>query len=172
MKDELKQAIEVMERRLAEQVAKVASTKKLINELCAEAGEAPRYADVSTDAGPGRFRSDQFYGQPLSSAVREIMEIRKAGGLGAASVNEIYDALIKGGFHFDAKGDENAKRSLRISLTKNSAMFHRIPNGQYGLLSWYPAVKPTKDKEPDEPAPVNGNGDAASEPEKMKEPKA
>lgn len=172
MEEQLKQAIEVMERRLAEQVAKVASTKKLINELCAEAGEAPRYTDVGTDAGSRRIRSDQFYGQPLSSAVREILEMRKAGGLGAASVNEIYDMLRTGGFHFDAKGDENAKRSLRISLTKNSAIFHRVPNGQYGLLSWYPAAKPPKDNQPDEPAGANGKDDAADEPEKMKEPKA
>ena len=107
-----------------------------------------------------------------ASAVREILEMRKAGGLGAASVNEIYDMLVTGGFHFDAKDDENAKRSLRISLTKNSALFHRVPNGQYGLLSWYPAVKTPKDKEPDEPAGPRTKDDTADEPEKMKEPKA
>ena len=34
--------------------------------------------------------------------------------------------------------------SLRISLGKSSHTFHKLPNGQYGLLEWYPNVKPPK----------------------------
>lgn len=86
-------------------------------------------------------RSDQFYGQPLAAAIRTILEMRRKQERGPATVNEIYGALIEGGFAFDTRNDENAKRGLRVSLTKNSVTFHKLPNGKYGLLDWYPGAK-------------------------------
>jgi hypothetical protein len=53
-----------------------------------------------------------------------------------------------GGYHFQAKNDDYAKRGLYQSLTKNSSTFHKIPaNGKYGLLEWYPAAKAAKGKD-------------------------
>lgn len=89
-------------------------------------------------------RNDQFYGQPLATAIREFLQMRKAAGGGAASVKEIYDALVRGGFKFEARDDVNAQRGLRQSLTKNSITFHKLPNGNYGLLEWYPNAKPAR----------------------------
>lgn len=164
MAEALEHAIEVLEGRLSEQLEKVATSKKLINQLCVEAGLPIRYAEAEIGTGGSRgIRGDQFYGQPLASAVREILELRKSAGIGAATVNEIYASLIQGGFRFDAKDDENSKRSLRISLTKNSTLFHRLPNGQYGLLAWYPAVKPPK-AEPKNESQDNGSAEQRGEP--------
>jgi hypothetical protein len=152
MTEELASAINVLEQRLSEQLDRVATSKKLINQLCIESGLPIRYPEAEImSAGSRTIRGDQFYGQPLASAVREILEMRKAAGMGAATVNEIHALLVQGGFQFEAKDDENAKRSLRISLTKNSTMFHRLPNGQYGLLLWYPAVKPPKAEPKNDP---------------------
>src|SRR5438132_8921727 len=72
--------------------------------------------------------------------------MRKASGGGAASVETIYQALKAGGYRFDTKNEENARNGVRISLRKNSATFHKLPNGEYGLCSWY-GVKGDKPEE-------------------------
>jgi hypothetical protein len=128
-----------------------AELKRTVNKLCVKAGLPPRYADtgpggIGSGGGfrPGSLKSDQFYGKPQATAVREYMDMRGApgsGGLGAASVRDIYLALKEGGFAFDTKNDANAMRGLRISLAKNSAVFHKLPNGQVGLRAWYPNAK-------------------------------
>jgi hypothetical protein len=128
------------------QESKLAEMKRMVNTLCGYAGIAARYQNVNAgarDVSIANLKSDQFYGKPQATAVREYLEMRGApstGGLGAASVREIYKALKDGGFAFDTKNEENAMRGLRISLAKNSTTFHRLPNGQFGLLSWYPKV--------------------------------
>ena len=126
--------------------AKLAEMKRMVNTLCGYAGLPARYANVETGARNSNIaslKSDQFYGKPQATAVREYLDMRgapSAGGLGAASVREIFEALKAGGFAFDTKNEDNAMRGLRISLAKNSTTFHRLPNGQFGLLLWYPKV--------------------------------
>lgn len=139
----IKDAVAAKERELRE-------LKRAANTLCELEGVSLPYPDAEqeSEAALAQIRPDTYYGRPLATAVREILEARKLEGLGAATVNEIYDVLKRGGFQFNAKNDENAKRSLRINLTKNSA-FHKVPSGAYGLTSWYPAAKQSKkDAEP------------------------
>jgi hypothetical protein len=124
--------------------------KRTVNKLCSFAGLPPKYADNGTDGGGGSrgpLRADQFYGKPLATAVREYMEMRGApstGGQGAATVKDIFLALKEGGYAFDTRNDANAMRGLRISLAKNTVTFHKLPNGQFGLLAWYPNAKAPK----------------------------
>jgi len=128
----------------------IAENKKMVNRLCERAGRPPLYHDIERGITSfGSVRPDEYYGQPLAGAVRAILLARKSAGAGAATVKEIYETLVKGGFKFDAK-DENAQRGLRQSLTKNSQTFHKLPNGTYGLLEWYPGVKPARPSEDDE----------------------
>jgi len=130
---------------IAEAEKKVAEQKRVVNGLCAGAGRPEIYHDIDAASAVnlGNIQSDQYYGQPLATAMRAILEMRKATGRGPATVREIYDTLMQGGFKFEAK-DENALRGLRQSLTKNSAVFHKLPNGSYGLLEWYPNAKPAR----------------------------
>ena len=136
-------AIETLQADLREQEETVARTKKLINDLCERAGEAPLHPDATLAASSGiaAIRADEFYGQPLATAVRRILEIRKTGGFGPAAVTDLYLALEKGGYVFETKNATNAKRGIRISLAKNSHTFHKLPGGQFGLLEWYPSAK-------------------------------
>lgn len=68
--------------------------------------------------------------------------MRRTANLGPATVGEIYDALLAGGYNFESKDTANGKRGLRVSLTKNSSIFHRLPDGKtFGLASWYPKIK-------------------------------
>ena len=70
--------------------------------------------------------------------------MRKAMNMGPASVAEIYEALKSGGYQFDATNEDYAKRGVRHSLSKNTQTFHKLPNGDFGLIEWYPAIKKTK----------------------------
>lgn len=115
--------------------------KETVNTLCGLAGLPPAYA-IATVAGDQAqaifsFRSDEFYGEPLASSARRVLEQSKAAGRGAIDLDALYDALKSGGFAFDAKNDRFARRSLAISLSKNTQTFVRLPNGDYGLRTWY-----------------------------------
>ncbi len=144
MSDPIKLAIATLQAKLKEQERAASKTKMAINALCDAIDQPPMYAEDAEDGNDGvslSIRSDQFYGQPLAAAIRTILEMRRKQERGPATVNEIYGALIEGGFAFDTRNDENAKRGLRVSLTKNSVTFHKLPNGKYGLLDWYPGAK-------------------------------
>jgi hypothetical protein len=36
--------------------------------------------------------------------------------------------------------DENRARTVAMSMAKNTAQFHRLPNGLFGLVEFYPDV--------------------------------
>jgi hypothetical protein len=135
--------ISKLEEQLRAQEKQIAETKRTINQILKVAGQPARYTDINatTTASVTNIHGDAFYGRPLATVVREYLEMRKASNLGSATVNDIFEALTRGGYQFETKNDENAKRGLRISLTKNAATFHKLPSGQYGLLDWYPEKK-------------------------------
>lgn len=141
----LEQAINELSAEISELEAGIRKKKESVNTLCEIDGRAPLYVVADSDTAlPTQIRSDQFYGQPLASAVRTILEMRKQQNLGAATNNEIYDSLITGGFQFQTKSEDVARASLRNSLSKNTTTFHKLPNSRFGLLSWYPNAKPAK----------------------------
>jgi hypothetical protein len=153
----LSQAIDELVAEITTEETATRKKKETVNTLCGVEGRPPAY--VLTDAAdsiPTKIRSDQFYGQPLASAVRTILEMRRAQDLGAATVNEIHEALTAGGYQFQTKSDDVARQSLRNSLSKNNTTFHKLPNSRFGMLSWYPNAKAAKPS-----AASNGNSDEA-----------
>jgi hypothetical protein len=142
MSDDILNTIEVLTNRVAAKEEEANKLKKLVNELCAEAGVAIRYATISQPGSTiSAIRSDEYYGQTLTAAIRNYLERRKAANLGAASVAAIYNAIKDGGYKFETNSEENAKISVGNALRKTSSIFHRLPNGEYGLLAWYPSAK-------------------------------
>lgn len=141
MTDDMSPAIARLQARLEEQLSHVKKTKAALNALH-EAFDRPiPYPDIDEDrVVRTTIRRGMFYGQPLATCVRQILEMRRAAQLDAASVSEIYTSLREGGYAFETKDDENAKNGLRQSLRKNP-IFHRIPSGEWGLMSWYPNAK-------------------------------
>lgn len=130
---------------IAKLEAEIREKKTTVNTLCTVAKREKMYQlDEQTEVVPSRIRPDQFYGQPLATAVRTILEMRKAQNLGAATVKEIFEALTQGGYTFNTKSDDVAHASLRNSLAKNTVTFHKLPNGRFGMLSWYPNARPVK----------------------------
>ena len=157
----LSQAIEELMAEVTTEEAATRKKKETVNTLCGVEGRPPAYVLThAADSIPTKIRPDQFYGQPLASAVRTILEMRKAQDLGAATVNEIHEALVAGGYQFQTKSDEVARQSLRNSLSKNTTTFHKLPNSRFGMLSWYPNAKPAKTA-----SASNGNVNEYDEPE-------
>lgn len=151
----LDQAIDELVADIGKLEAEVRDKKKTVNTLCGVAGRDNMFVlDTPEASVPTRIRPDQFYGQPLATAVRTILEMRKAQNLGAATVKEIFEALTAGGYTFNTKSDDVAHASLRNSLAKNTVTFHKLPNGRFGMLSWYPAAKAAK--------PTQNGGTAAN----------
>lgn len=149
MREEFRPAIEAMVKDLGDLERKVTESKTMINRLCELAGAPPMYADIGTvsQASIGSIRADTFYGKTLNTAMREYLEMRRGAGQGPATPRDIFEAIKRGGFKFDTTSETNALVGVRATLRKNSSVFHRLPNGEYGLLSWYPNAKPPKPKD-------------------------
>lgn len=145
MNEKLSGAIEALLDELREQQMTVLDTKKMINSLRKRIGEPPLFTDADLQDAEvlNPSRPDLYYGKPLATACREYLELRKQ----ACDAGEILKALSDGGFDFEALGWKDRKtwlRLLSISLAKNTYIFHRLPNGTFGLLTWYPEVAKPK----------------------------
>ena len=144
--DHVLQTIATLQSDVEKLLEEARETMRFVNKLCKRAGIPIKYPEADTvalgaDQVPLSIASDQFYGQTLAGSMRTILELRRALKQGPASVNDIYDTLLQGGFKFDTSNEENRKRNLRISLGKNTAQFHKLPNGMFGLTEWYPNVR-------------------------------
>jgi hypothetical protein len=144
MDQRISAAIDVLLAKLDEQKRSVVETKKVINSLRQTVGEPPLFADAElqaqNDVGPSR--PDLYYGKGPVTACREYLELRNR----ACSAEEIMKGLEQGAFDFAATGwkDATRARSIAMTLAKNSSIFHRLPNGTFGLLAWYPEVAKRK----------------------------
>jgi hypothetical protein len=149
MSQKLLDAIEEVKTKIAAKEEEINPLRIVVNQLCKIAGIAEEYPDVSEGVFSGgskktpslSWRLDQFFNRPLSTCVGEILEERKKIGLdGPATVDEIYLSLCAGGFKFEGNGsEENSKRALKISLTKNTAQFSKVKDDVFGLKKWYSA---------------------------------
>lgn len=183
-------AIAALQEDLKELEKRAREIKSAINTLCKHAGAKEMFVleDDSSSVGTiASIRADTFYGKTISTAAREYLEMRRNANLGPATTREIFESMVKGGFQFETANDTNSMISLGSTLRKNSKMFHRLPNGQFGLLSWYPNAKserasrdnddghdenksaaskePTAEKSSSSDAPINHDEEGASEPQ-------
>ncbi len=144
--DGLQTAVNTLVSKLEDQERVVRETKKLINGLLLLMGNEPMYPEADESGQRTKLtsiRPDQFYGRPLATVVKEILEARGQ----AMGAPEIIDALERGGYDFGGHDwkEKDRLRSFTITLAKNIVGFHRLPNGFFGLPKWYPeAIKQRK----------------------------
>jgi hypothetical protein len=177
MSSDLNAAIAALERSLSETERKANALRSAINTLCEEAGKPPKYPDIGETGEhlsvSTQIQSDTFYGKKQSTAIRMYLEIRKSQGVGPATPREVFEALRTGGYQFETKNEITALIGLRALLRKNTVTFHKLPNGTYGLATWYPDAKAGRpsddDDENEEAAPTRRSG-AASELRKARVP--
>ena len=145
MSNAVLETIELVKQEIADLERQLNQKKTTVNGLYPLAKIDPIYVieDQIQVAASAALNGDEYYSKKASTAVRMVLEARKARGSGPATSGEIYDALLAGGYKFDAKNEANAKNSLRVTLSKNSSIFHRLPNKKVGLTKWY-NVKPAK----------------------------
>jgi hypothetical protein len=141
MSEAVEQTIALIQEQIRTAEIELSAKKRMANDLCGMIGRPPIYADASLVSGMRPVRSDEYYGQALATAIRMVLARRQHGNLGPASVSDIFDALSAGGYKFGAKTDDYAKRALYSALSKNTTVFHKLPNGDYGLTEWYPSVR-------------------------------
>lgn len=163
MREEFNPAIQALQADLMELERKANEIKSAINTLCRHAGREelyPNIGEASGSASLAQLRADTFYGKPIGQAAREYLEMRRAAGSGPAKPREIYEALVKGGMQFGSDDEQSALVTLRATIRKNSKTFHKLPNGEYGLLAWYPKAKAAKSS--DEGNDTDEDGDSSS----------
>ncbi len=143
--EHVKKTIEELKRAVEEKENDVLQNKKMVNSLCEMVKMAPVYTIKEERESPSvtNLRGDEYYGKPLASVITEILERRKALGTGPAAIREMFEEMKAGGYLFETKSDANSQRGIRISMRKNSK-FHKLPNGKWGLLGWYPNIKESK----------------------------
>lgn len=138
-KHPIEATLDIFLEQVRELERQMAEKKRTVNELCQVLGRPPLFEAVGAAAGFST-RADEYYGRPASEVIKAILEKRQQASLGAASVAEIYDAMIAGGYVFQTANELYAKRGI-YSILSSDPTFHRLPNGRIGLASWYPAVK-------------------------------
>jgi hypothetical protein len=155
---EIEAQIAPLAAQIAPLAAKATELKIFVNQACDLSGREKMFADVGSMPGSPSptlpaalpptmsFAPDGCVGKPLAPAVRLILEGAKAvAKVGPTSVDDIYSALVQGGFEFPSRDTENQKRGLQVSLSKNTIAFRRLPSGLYGLSEWYgPAPRARK----------------------------
>jgi hypothetical protein len=141
--DALQSAVTALLAKLEAQEQAVRDTKNTVNTLLHHIGKPPMFSDALEEAETRTnlaVRPDQFYGRPLATVAREVLEARNQ----AMAAQEILEVLERGGYDFAAQGwkEKDRLRAFTITLSKNVNAFHRLPNGFFGLPKWYPeAVK-------------------------------
>ncbi len=149
MASRFQDAIDELVAEITTKVREVSELKRTVNLLLAKGGQQPMYEEVEEETvrgGVAGLRPDQFYGKSPTLAAREYLDLRGQ----AVPPDEIVTAMERGGFDFKAQGwttVENRVRNLAISMGKNTGIFHRLPNGFYGLTKWYPDA-PKKPRRP------------------------
>jgi hypothetical protein len=154
MTDDLAPAIAVFEKMLAEAERKAAEARSALNALYQARGLPPRYADnagtplaLASAAVTVQIKRDTFYGKKQMTAIRELLEMRRASGEGEgpATPREVVNGLKAGGYRFEAKSDDIALIGVRALMRKATMVFHKLPGtNAYGLASWYPNARTAK----------------------------
>jgi hypothetical protein len=89
-----------------------------------------------------------------------LLDETSMAGQGPATAREIYDAIKAGGYVFEAKDATTALVGMRALLRTQPNVFHRLPQGTWGLTAWYPDAKKPKDEPKKKSAAARKSGAA------------
>lgn len=155
MDEKLRAAYDVYKDKLQKLLVDVSNTKKILNQIAIDMGERPEFEDVEVEhigTTIVEVKPGMFYNRPLAGSVREYMEmVEQARGRQGVDVNEIFEALRRGGYSdLKTKVDEE---KVRLSLLKNTTTFALVGKDHFGLREWYGKKDKTKVKKKPLPKP-------------------
>lgn len=152
---EAKELLEKYRQDRKHLLGEVRTLDAMIRRLEADLGEPPDTSDdksiaelsLPAEEGPfqqpplreWKFAADEFFGMTQGEAAQKYLE--KIGR--AVSLEQLIDALTKGGCQV---GGADPKRTLYISLIRNTRDFVKVPSGHIGLRKFYPNLKTGADK--------------------------
>ena len=158
-REHVQKSINLLCDEIAKEERATDDKKRIVNNLCEAVGLPCRFAGI--DETHQRMRGDEFYGQHLADAVEGAMMVIRGQGRKSETVVGLYEIILACGFVFKTKTEENARRAI-YNVMREDARFHRLPNGSYGLTSWYP--KRLKDDDPDTESSIGASdGEEATE---------
>ena len=112
MSDHIEKTIADYLGMIREAEAKVQRMKSAVNDLCELADKDPIFDDSDLEApesGPRSvsYRSDEFYGKPLATSAKQILEDRSRANLGAIPFDDLFHTLAEFGYDFKGKDEKN-----------------------------------------------------------------
>lgn len=130
-------------------IPQAAKAQARANEFAIDYDLSVPFPDIQTpQAATGsriQIRPDQFANHTApSGATREYLELR-GSKLGAATLEEIFEALHAGGFAFSSPNPTTAMGGLKVALGKDKRI-RQLRNGTFGLWVWYPNARRDDDK--------------------------
>ena len=134
----LKRAARILSERLPHREAAVVQMRTAIDCIKQEIDKTihphAQLAELKS-AQTIRIRRDLFFGMRLSTAVQKYLQMRGE----ATDPDEILRVLREGGFttHSLGSSEDEQLANLTSTLWKNAKTFHRLPNGAFGLVTWY-----------------------------------
>lgn len=149
MSDHLVQTIDMLVSDVSAKEKELAELKRTINYLCGKASIPVKYEQI--DVGQANttpvsmtISPDRYHGMKLNTAVTDYLKMRLAvnPSARAASADEIYDALTRGGYAFEQSSKDDRMHSLKTSLGKSTHTFRQVQKGLYGLSEWYGGADP------------------------------
>jgi hypothetical protein len=134
----LKRAARILSERLSHRETAIVEMRSAIDCIRQESNKTTHpHAQLAElkSAQTIRIRRDLFFGMRLSTAVQKHLQMRGE----ATDPDEILRALWEGGFNVVTLGSSEDQRlaNLISTLWKNNKTFHRLPNGAFGLVTWY-----------------------------------
>lgn len=157
----IRAAVKKLEEELVLAEQRVVEIKRAINVLYDVHNEAPPYditqpGDAQTRSGS--VRSDQFFGKPFSTSVKEVLRMRGE----ALTAEAIHEALKAGGYEFNGE-PTTWLRTVAINIAKNRKDFCPVPGKKYGLYEWYPTKQSEKERKREAPTGSTPNTDNESD---------
>ncbi len=152
-----------------------AEKKKMVNYLCELAGQPRAYDEIKSASRAKSFsiKKDQFYGKTLNGSIRDVLTLYRNADLELPTAEQIYEAVLSGGYDEFPKNRDEAITGLKITLGKSTNTFTKLNGGSYGLNEWYnKKVKHQAKKSNPSSAGSEGetDGSLASEDDRQEDP--
>ncbi len=139
-----KQLSEIKETyRMLQKLKEVTGASFEIPNLSFNGLDTPVKDSLFTENVIETIKPDQFYGKSNTVATEEYLKMLHH----STSIENIYQALIKGGIVFSGK---DPQKSLYVSLVRAHKKFEKVGKGKnttFGLKEWYPDVMRKKTEE-------------------------